>query len=59
MRNMLPCSIKMILKLDLNSWVSVDNNSGTTYKNAKLKLVAGDVNRVQDNRRDYTRERSQ
>lgn len=40
-------------KLDLNSWVSVDNNSGTTYKNAKLKLVAGDVNRVQDNRRLY------
>jgi hypothetical protein len=40
-------------KLDLNSWVSVDNNSGTTYKNAKLKLIAGDVNRVQDNRRLY------
>jgi hypothetical protein len=40
-------------KLDLNSWVSVDNNSGTTYKNAKLKLVAGDVNRVQDNQRLY------
>lgn len=33
-------------KLDLNSWVSVDNNSGATYKNAKLKLVAGDVNIV-------------
>ena len=30
-------------KTDLNSWVSVDNNSGTTYSNAKLKLVAGDV----------------
>ncbi len=40
-------------KLDLNSWVSVDNNSGTTFKNAKLKLVAGDVNRVQDNQRLY------
>lgn len=33
-------------KLDLNSWVSVQNNSGTTFKNAKLKLVAGDINRV-------------
>ncbi len=33
-------------KLDLNSWVSVENNSGTTYKNAKLKLVAGDVHMV-------------
>ncbi|UCH66360.1 MAG: DUF4139 domain-containing protein [Ignavibacterium sp.] len=34
--------------LDLNSWVSVDNTSGATYKNAKLKLVAGDINLVQD-----------
>lgn len=34
-------------KLDLNSWVSVENNSGTTYKNAVLKLVAGDVNLIQ------------
>jgi hypothetical protein len=36
--------------LDLNSWVSIDNNSGTTYKNAKLKVVAGDVGRVQQGR---------
>lgn len=35
-------------ELDLNSWVSVENTSGSTYKNAKLKLVAGDVNLVQD-----------
>jgi len=35
-------------KLDLNAWVSVDNQSGATYKNAKLKLVAGDVNLVQN-----------
>ncbi len=34
-------------KLDLNSWVSVENNSGATYKNAVLKLVAGDVNLIQ------------
>ena len=34
--------------IDLNSWVSVENNSGTEYKNAVLKLVAGDVNRVRD-----------
>lgn len=39
--------------LDLNSWVSVENRSGTTYKNAKLKLIAGDVNRVQQNRGMY------
>ncbi len=40
-------------KLDLNSWVSIENNSGTTFKNAKLKLVAGDVNQVQNNRVMY------
>lgn len=40
-------------KLDLNSWVSVGNNCGTTFKNAKLKLVAGDVNRVQTPQRMY------
>jgi hypothetical protein len=35
-------------KADLSGWVTIDNQSGTTYKNAKLKLVAGDVNRVKD-----------
>lgn len=33
-------------KLDLNSWVSIENNSGAAYKNATLKLVAGDVNLI-------------
>jgi hypothetical protein len=33
--------------LALNGWVTVDNNSGAAYKDARLKLVAGDVNRVQ------------
>ncbi|MGE5351060.1 MAG: DUF4139 domain-containing protein [Acidobacteriota bacterium] len=33
-------------KLSLNSWVSIENQSGTTYKNAGLKLVAGNVNLV-------------
>ncbi len=33
---------------DLSAWVTIDNRSGTTYRNAKLKLVAGDVNRVRD-----------
>jgi hypothetical protein len=33
-------------KIDLNCWVSIENNSGVTYKNANLKLVAGDVNLV-------------
>jgi hypothetical protein len=35
-------------KADLSGWVTIDNHSGATYKNAKLKLVAGDVNRVKD-----------
>ena len=29
---------------DLNGWVTLDNRSGATYTDAKLKLVAGDVN---------------
>ena len=35
-------------KMDLNSWVSIENNSGKTFKDAKLKLVAGDVNLVKN-----------
>ncbi|HEU4591449.1 MAG TPA: hypothetical protein VFS13_11135 [Steroidobacteraceae bacterium] len=33
--------------LDLSAWVSIINQSGATYGNTKLKLIAGDVNRVQ------------
>ncbi len=33
---------------DLAGWVTIENRSGTAYKNAKLKLVAGDVHRVKD-----------
>ena len=29
--------------VDLTSWVTIDNHSGATYKNASLKLLAGDV----------------
>lgn len=35
-------------KLDLTGWVTLKNNSGTSFKNAGLKLVAGDVNIVRD-----------
>lgn len=35
-------------RADLSGWVTIDNKSGATYKDAKLKLVAGDVNRVKD-----------
>lgn len=34
--------------LDLTSWVTLDNKSGATYKNAALKLMAGDVHKVQN-----------
>ena len=33
---------------DLAGWVTIDNKSGSVYKNAKLKLVAGDVHRVKE-----------
>jgi hypothetical protein len=33
-------------RADLNGWVTLTNTSGTTYENAKLKLIAGDVRRV-------------
>ncbi|MEO8904652.1 MAG: DUF4139 domain-containing protein [Polyangiaceae bacterium] len=31
---------------DLNGWVTLRNNTGTSYQNAELKLVAGDVQRI-------------
>ncbi|PYN76825.1 MAG: DUF4139 domain-containing protein [Candidatus Rokuibacteriota bacterium] len=37
---------------DLTGWVTIDNKSGATYGNAALKLVAGDVNRAPEPRRD-------
>jgi len=33
-------------KLDLAGWVTLTNQSGTAYEDAKLQLVAGDVNLV-------------
>jgi hypothetical protein len=33
-------------QLDLNAWVTLTNVSGAAYKSAKLKLVAGDINRA-------------
>lgn len=35
-------------KLDLAGWVTLTNQSGTAFENARLQLVAGDVNRVQE-----------
>jgi len=33
--------------LDMVGWISVKNESGRTFENAKLKLLAGDVQRIQ------------
>ena len=33
---------------DLAGWVTIDNKSGAIYRDAKLKLVAGDIQRVRD-----------
>lgn len=33
-------------KAGLDAWVTIDNTSGATYKDAKLKLIAGEVHRA-------------
>src|SRR5499427_2879803 len=33
---------------DLDGWVTITNNSGTAFHNARLQLVAGDLNRIQN-----------
>lgn len=38
-------------ELDLSGWVTVDNRSGKTYPAARLKLLAGEVHRVEPERR--------
>jgi len=35
--------------VDLIGWVTLNNNSGKTFRDAKIKLMAGDVNRIQPN----------
>lgn len=39
-------------KVDLAGWVTMNNQSGATYNNAKLTLMAGDVRRVQPEMRN-------
>ena len=41
--------------LDLSAWVSIINQSGATYGNAKLKLIAGDVHRAQPPTENFAR----
>ncbi len=35
-------------KIDMNSWVSIQNTCGTSFQNAEIKVIAGDVNLVND-----------
>jgi hypothetical protein len=39
---------------DLDGWVTLVNNSGTAFHNARLQLVAGDLNRIQPSRQAFT-----
>lgn len=34
----------------LSSWISLNNNSGATYENAKLKLIAGEIHKIADDK---------
>ena len=34
--------------LDFVGWVTMDNQSGKTFENAKIKLMAGDVSKIQE-----------
>jgi hypothetical protein len=43
--------------LDLSAWVSIINQSGATFQDAKLKLIAGDVNRVEPPQTDMRMKR--
>jgi len=38
--------------LDLVGWVTMDNNTGKTFENARIALMAGDVNKVQPGQYD-------
>lgn len=39
--------------LDVVGWVTLDNQSGKTFPNAKIKLMAGDVNKIQPGNMQY------
>jgi hypothetical protein len=40
--------------IDLSGWVTIDNRSGMTYRDAHLKLMAGDVHVVEEERERIT-----
>lgn len=44
--------------VDLGAWVSIVNQSGASYEDARLKLIAGDVHRVEPPQRVYMQKRA-
>jgi len=38
-------------EVTLTGWVSIENNTGTNFEDASIKLIAGDVNKVEDQNR--------
>jgi hypothetical protein len=42
--------------LDLLGWVTLDNQSGKTFRDVRIKLMAGDVNKIQPNQLYDSRE---
>jgi hypothetical protein len=42
--------------LDINSWVTITNDTGKTFRDSKLKLIAGDVNKLAQYDYDKTNE---
>lgn len=40
-------------KADISGWVTIDNKSGAAYRNARLKLVAGEVHRAEPPKVEY------
>ncbi len=44
--------------VDLGAWVSIVNQSGASYEDARLKLIAGDVHRVAPPQRVYLQKRA-
>lgn len=41
--------------LDLIGWVTIDNQSGKTFDNAKIKLMAGDISKIRPGEPRYDR----
>ena len=40
-------------KIDVIGWITVDNQTGKTFENAKIKLMAGDVSKLRAKRQDF------